>query len=82
MSRMMTLHLDPKDATLAAAREKLGLANGELDSSFGVVRIRPKDHLYAVMVDDEVGDKLSGAEGVSGPYSNPGISTFELKQEE
>ena len=73
---MLTLQLAPGEATTAAVRRKLGLKAGELDTSFGVVEIDPKKHLYTVLVDERVAERVSGHPGVEGPYANPQIEPF------
>jgi hypothetical protein len=73
---MMTVELDPGAADLAAAAERLGVAAKELDSEFGVVAIDPDNHLYTVMVDEQVCMAAARRDGVSGPYSNPRIEPY------
>ncbi len=64
---MMTVHLDPKEATLARVKRKLNLGKNQIDPSFGIVPIDPEQNLYAILVDDDVAQKLQGTENVKGP---------------
>jgi hypothetical protein len=73
---MMTLHLDPKEASLAAVKRKLGLQAGEIDEEFGVVPIDPDANLFTVLVEEGVVTKVQGQEGVRGPFANPKIEPF------
>ena len=57
-------------------RRKLGLTGHELDDDFGVVEIDPAHHQYAVLVDGCAAERVKGASGVQGPFSNPRIEAF------
>jgi hypothetical protein len=74
--RMVSLRLDPADATVARVREKLKLREDELDAGFGVVSLDPRKQLYAILVDESISARLEGEEGVEGTFSNPRIETF------
>jgi hypothetical protein len=73
---MLTLRLDPRDATLARVRRKLKLGKDEVDRAFGLVSLRPEEHTYAILVEETAAARLSGAPGGSGPFSNPVIEPF------
>jgi len=73
---MVTLELDPEQASLAAVRRLLGLEQGEIDASFGVVNISPAEHLYMILVDEATAARVQGAEPVRGVYANPRIEPF------
>jgi hypothetical protein len=65
---MVTLRLDPEQASLDEVRRLLGLAPEELDPAFGVVNISPAEHLYTILVE--------------GVYGNPRIEPFGPPGEE
>ncbi len=75
-TRMVTVKLDPSDAELSKVRARLGLQASEIDSNFGVVTLNAAKHLYAILVDEDVANRIEGTEGVVGTYSNPRIETF------
>jgi hypothetical protein len=64
--------------TLAEAAKQLGVAESDLDATFGVVPIDPARGMYAVQVRTDKLPKRSG-QGESdyrGPWSNPKIEPF------
>jgi hypothetical protein len=73
---MVTLKLDPEQASLAEVRRLLGLGEGEIDPSFGVVNISPSEHLYTILVDEATAARVQGADQVEGVYGNPRIEPF------
>ena len=73
---MVTLRLDPEQATLEEVRRLLGLAADEVDPAFGVVNISPAEHLYTVLVDEAAAARVGDSELVEGVYGNPRIEPF------
>jgi hypothetical protein len=73
---MMTVELDPEEATVAKAAERLGVEPDRIDAEFGVVSIDPEQNLYTVLVDEQVAAGAAGRPGVEGPFSNPRIEPF------
>jgi hypothetical protein len=73
---LYTLRLEPTEATLDVVRERLGLGEGDIDESFGVVCIDPADSKYAILVEESALPPADGAPSVGGPYSNPVIEPF------
>lgn len=70
---MVTLKLDPDQASLGAVRESLGIEAEEIDDDFGVIAVSPEDHLYTVLVEQEAANRVQGHEQVEGQFSNPKI---------
>jgi hypothetical protein len=79
---MVTLRLDPEQASLPEVRRLLGLATDEVDPTFGVVNISPAEHLYTILVDEAAASRIAGAEPVEGVYGNPRIEPFGPPGEE
>jgi hypothetical protein len=79
---MVTLRLDPGQATLPEVRELLGLAPEEVDPGFGVVNISPAEHLYTILVDEAAGARIAGAPEVEGVFGNPRIEPFGPPEED
>jgi hypothetical protein len=73
---MVTLRLDPGQATLAEVRRLLGLADEEVDPGFGVINISPAEHLYTILVDEAAATRVAGAPQVEGVFGNPRIEPF------
>ena len=73
---MVTLRLDPEQASLPEVRRLLGLAPEEVDPSFGVVNISPAEHLYTILVDEAAAARVGDADQVEGVFSNPRIEPF------
>ena len=48
---MITLQLQPEQASLEVILGLLGLAEDEVDQRFGVVNINPSEHLYTILVE-------------------------------
>jgi len=74
--RMVTLKLAPSQANLAAIRKRYGLGPHDGDAGFGVVCVSPQQQLYAILVSEETAQRIEGAPGVAGTFSNPKIETF------
>jgi hypothetical protein len=70
---MITLRLEPEQASLDEVRRLLGLAADEIDQRFGVVNINPSEHLYTILVDEKAAERVKGAGPVRGVFSNPRI---------
>jgi hypothetical protein len=79
---MVTLRLDPGQATLAEVRRLLGLAPEEVDPGFGVVNISPAEHLYTILVDEAAATRVAGAPEVEGVFGNPRIEPFGPPEED
>jgi hypothetical protein len=73
---MLTLQLDPSEASEEDVRRKLDLDDQALDPAFGVVEIDPAQHKYAVLVEEDVAERVQGSPEVEGPFSNPQIEPF------
>lgn len=73
---MLTLTLDPAEASAEHVRRKLELEAEELDPEFGVVELDPETHRYAVLVDERAATRVQGAPGIEGPFANPPIEPF------
>ena len=79
---MVTLRLDPEQASLPEVRRLLGLATDEVDPTFGVVNISPAEHLYTILVDEAAAGRIAGHELVEGVYSNPRVEPFGPPEED
>lgn len=73
---MVTLKLEPREATLDHIAKRYGLRPVEVDQTFGVINVDPRRNLYTILVDESVANRLTGSPGVVGAYSNPVIEPF------
>jgi hypothetical protein len=78
---MVTLRLDPAQATLPEVRRRLGLAAEEVDPDFGVVNISPAEHLYTILVEEPAAARIAAAPEVEGVFGNPRIEPFGPPEE-
>jgi hypothetical protein len=73
---MVTLRLEPEQASLPEVRRLLGLAPEEVDPGFGVINISPAEHLYTILVEEAAAARVGDADQVEGVFSNPRIEPF------
>ena len=73
---LLQLKLDPVDASLAGVRRRLHLRADQIDKSFGLLDVRPKDGLYAVKVDVDVANRVRGSDSVQSVDANPRVTFF------
>ncbi|MFJ3669164.1 hypothetical protein ACIPSE_22200 [Streptomyces sp. NPDC090106] len=75
----------PPGATLDDAVRRLGLADDEVDTAYGLVPVDPAHGTYALLVTEAAGARVQGAPGARGayrgPYENPRIEPFGPVQE-
>lgn len=55
---------------------RLRLSEAEADPDFGLVSIDPDKDLYAILVPEEIAERLERGGGVEGSFSNPKIEPF------
>jgi hypothetical protein len=79
---MVTLRLDPEQASLPEVRRLLGLAEDEVDPTFGVVNISPAEHLYTILADEAAAERVAGAPAVEGVFGNPRIEPYGPPEEQ
>lgn len=70
---MVTLKLDPSQATLDQVRDLLHLDPLDVDVTFGLVSVSATDGLYAILVDEAVARRLEGSPAVIGSFADPNI---------
>ena len=79
---MVTLRLDPEQASLPEVRRLLGLAEDEVEPTFGVVNISPAEHRYTILVDEAAAERIADAPAVEGVFGNPRIEPYGPPEEE
>lgn len=72
---MVTLKLEPNQATLSQVKRKLHLKRDEIDAGFGVICIKPDENLYTILVDEAIAQQISGVAGLQS-HANPRIEPF------
>jgi hypothetical protein len=75
---MITLKFAGAAPTIDELQARYGLADDEIDKSFGIVEVDPEDALYTILVEETAISKIKPNQeiNVKGPYSNPRISPF------
>jgi hypothetical protein len=79
---MVTLRLDPEQASLPEVRRLLGLAEDEVDPTFGVVNISPAERRYTILVDEAAAARIADAPAVQGVFGNPRIEPYGPPEED
>ncbi len=80
MSKMLySINWTGEKPTLEQVAQKFGFKKKDLDDDFGVVEIDPQDNLYSVLV-EETAIVPKDAKNIKGPFSNPRIEPFDLKE--
>jgi hypothetical protein len=72
-SVMVTVKLEPGDASPETAARKLGLEPEDVDQDYGAIAIDPEEHLYVVLVNRDAAARANASGGAEGVYSNPNI---------
>lgn len=72
---LLTIHIDPQEATLQGVSRRFGLGPTELDKAFGVVDLG-SGGLYAILAEETAVPKITGIEGTGGPFADPVIGTY------
>lgn len=74
---MLTIKLDPDQASVDAVRKRFDLKPEEIDDRFGVVGVDPSKHVYAVLVDEQAATAIADRDpDVSGPFADAKIEPF------
>jgi hypothetical protein len=76
-SVMVTVKLEPHEATIESVAKKLEIRPDAIDRDFGVVLIDPTRDQYAVLVEPAVARSLSQSSRIEGIFSNPRIQPFD-----
>lgn len=75
----------PPGATLEDAQRRLGLAEDEVDTAYGLVPVDPAHGTYVLLVTEGAGARIQGTSeargSYKGPYANPKIEPFGPVQE-
>jgi hypothetical protein len=76
---LITVTLPPR-STIEDAQRRLGLADDEVDTAYGLVPVDPAHGTYALLVTEAAGARLQGAPeargSYQGPFANPKIEPF------
>ncbi len=74
---LLKMQLPSDQVDLDAVRRVLKIGKNQIDLDFGVVSIRSRDHLYAVLVDSDVAARVRGTSQFQAS-ANPGVVTAEM----
>jgi len=81
---MVTFQAEGPAPTIAELQQRFSITDDEIDYSFGVVEVDPKDHTYTILVEESAVDKVQPygrITKVEGPFSNPRIEPFGPPEE-
>jgi hypothetical protein len=76
---MITFQVEGATPTIAELQQRFSLTDSEIDRSFGVVEVDPREHVYTILIEESAVDKVQPGgtiTKVEGPFSNPRIEPF------
>ncbi len=79
---MVTLKGGAQPPTVEEIRRRFNLDLDDIDESFGVVEVDPANHIYTVLIEEHVAERLQPDDDwqFEGPFSNPRIAPFDLAE--
>ncbi len=80
MSKILySINWKGENPTLEQVAKKFGFDKKDLDEDFGVIEIDPQDNLYSILVEENA-IVPEDEKDIKGPFSNPRIEPFDLKE--